>query len=318
MSYLKISDTTIETFRFIHYEQSNFLNRLHGGDMLFFLVEAGMLSATKVAMGTTVLASLDDVIFKKPVKLGDIVKVRAETVYVGNTSLEVEVSAFDRDEEVVSAYATYVKVDDLLRPAPVNVKIIAESEDDKRKMDEAKRRRENRLSKILNRQKMRFYVDDITDGLRYRISNVVHVSPELTYDGRIMSAGKLLKLMDDLGGIICLNYINYNSKNIYDNVFNAVVTVAVKGLAFYSPIRLNDIVTIRAGLIYVGNTSADILINVIREDVNGTKEHVATAYFTYVRVDKEGKPIKMPEYVPVTEREKRLHEEALTRRGLRK
>ena len=89
--------------------------------MLFFLVEAGMLSATKVAMGTTVLASLDDVIFKKPVKLGDIVKVRAETVYVGNTSLEVEVSAFDRDEEVVSAYATYVKVDDLLRPAPESI-----------------------------------------------------------------------------------------------------------------------------------------------------------------------------------------------------
>ncbi|QGA53452.1 acyl-CoA thioesterase [Sulfolobus sp. E5-1-F] len=317
MSYLKISDTAVETFRFIHYEQSNFLNRLHGGDMLFFLVEAGMLSATKVAMGTTVLASLDDVVFKKPVKLGDIVKVRAETVYVGNTSLEVEISAFDRDEEVVSAYATYVKVDDLLRPALVNVKIIAETGDDRKKMDEAKRRRENRLSKILNRQNMRFYVEDITDGLRYRISNVVHVSPELTYDGRIMSAGKLLKLMDDLGGIICLNYINYSSKGLYDN-FNAVVTVAVKGLAFYSPIRLNDIVTIRGGLIYVGNTSADILINVIREDVNGKKEHVTTAYFTYVRVDKEGKPIKMPAYIPVTEREKRLYEEALVRRGLRK
>ncbi|AAK42449.1 acyl-CoA thioesterase [Saccharolobus solfataricus] len=318
MSYLKISDTIVETFRFIHYEQSNFLNRLHGGDMLFFLVETGMISASKVAMGTTLLASLDDVVFKKPVRLGDIVKVRAKTVYIGNTSLEVEVRAFVRDEEVVSAYATYVKVDDLLRPTPVNVKIMAESEDDKRKIDEAKKRRENRLSKIVNRQKMRFYVDDITDGLRYRISNVIHVSPELTYDGRIMSAGKLLKLMDDLGGIICLRYLDHNSSNLYDNSFNAVVTVAVKGLAFYSPIRLNDIILIRAGLVYVGNTSADILINVVREDLNGAKEHVATAYFTYVRVDKDGKPIKIPEYTPVTEREKRLYEEALTRRGLRK
>ncbi|WP_338603767.1 hotdog domain-containing protein [Sulfolobus tengchongensis] len=316
MSYLRISDTVVETYRIVHYEQTNFLNRLHGGDMLFFLVETGMLSATKVAKGTSLLASLDDVVFKKPVKLGDIIRVRAETVYIGNTSLEVEINAFNQNEEVVSAYATYVKVDDLLRPVPVGVKIVEENEEEKRKIEEIKKRRESKLSKIADRQKMRFRTEDITEGIRYKISNVIHVSPELTYDGKIMSAGKLLKLMDDIGGVVCFNYIGYNNSTDYTS--GAVVTVAVKGLTFYSPIRLNDIITIRAGLIYVGNTSADVIINVIREDMKGLKEHVATAYFTYVRIDKEGKPIKMPKYIPVTDREKNLYEEALLRRGLRK
>lgn len=314
MSSLRISDTVVETYSFVHYEQSNFMNRMHGGDMLFLLVETGMLSAIKVAKGTALLASIEDVIFKKPVKLGDIIKVRGEVVYVGNTSLEVEVKAFTHNTEVVSAYATYVKVDDLLRPTPISIKITAINEEENKKIEEAKKRRELRLQRISDRQRMRFQIEDPTEGLRYRLANTIHVSPALTYDGKIMSAGRLLKLMDDIGGILCLNYISQN-----ENTNSAeVVTVAVKGLTFYSPIRINDIITIRAGLVYVGNTSADIIINVIREDLNGVKEHVATAYFTYVRVNREGKPIKMPAYNPQSDKEKRLYEETLIRRGLRK
>ncbi|MEM0188274.1 MAG: hotdog domain-containing protein [Saccharolobus sp.] len=312
MQSLRISETAVETYNMIHYEHANFMNRMHGGDMLLLLVEAGMLSSSKVAKGTTLLASMEDVVFKKPVKLGDIIKVRAETVYIGNTSLEVEIRAYVKNVEVVSAYATYVKVDDLLRPSPIGIKIVAENEEEIKKIEEGKKRRELRLSKIKDRQKLRFEISDPTSELRYKVQNVIHVSPALTYDGKIMSAGRLIKLMDDIGGIVCLNYIDSEEKNGINNV----VTVAVKGLAFYSPIRLNDIVYIRGGLVYVGNTSADVIINVIREDINGNKEHVTTAYFTYVRVDKEGKPIKMPEFKPITNMEKILYEEALKKRGI--
>ncbi len=314
MQSLRILDTVVETYSIVHYEQTNFMNRMHGGDMLFLLVETGMLSAIKVSRGTTLLASIDDVVFKKAVRLGDIIKVKAEVVYVGNTSAEVEIRAFDKGEEVVSAYATYVKVDDLLRPIPINVKVEGINEEEIKKVEEAKKRREIRISRIKDRQKMRFYVEDPTEGLRFRITTSIYVSPSLTYDGKIMSGGKLLKLMDDIGGVILLNYIGYDNKP--DS--GGVVTVAVKGLSFYSPIRINDIIHIRAGIVYVGNTSADVMINVIREDLNGFKEHVATAYFTYVRVNDQGKPIKMPEYRPETGKEKSLYQEALARRGLAK
>jgi Acyl-CoA hydrolase len=77
--------------------------------MLNFLVDIGMLSAMKVAKGLAVLASLDDVIFKKPILLGDIITVEAETDYVGNTSMEVSMRAVKGDETLVEATGVTLK-----------------------------------------------------------------------------------------------------------------------------------------------------------------------------------------------------------------
>jgi len=312
VSYLRISETKVTTRRIIHYENTNFFGRLHGGDMLSFLVDTGMIAATKVAKGLVVLASLDDVVFKKPVMLGDIIDIEAEVEYVANTSMEVSMRALRNSEVVVEATAAYVKVDEFLRPTIVENKVVPETQDEKEKYERAIKRRQDRLEKIKDRIKKRYEIEDPTQGLRYRSESVYFVTPEMTYDGRIMSAGKLLKLMDDIGGALALNYINYDSKNKENGT---VVTVSVNSISFYTPIRLSDIIKIRAGITYVGNTSFEVMLNVTRLDTkNFVEEHVTTAYFNYVRIDKEGKPMKVKEYIPLTEREKQVYQEALERR----
>ncbi|MBP1358313.1 MAG: acyl-CoA thioesterase, partial [Sulfolobus sp.] len=289
VSYLRISDTKVTTRRIIHYENTNFMGRLHGGDMLSFLVDTGMIAAMKVAKGLAVIASLDDVVFKKPIMLGDIIDIEAEVDYVGNTSMEVSMKALKNTETLVEASGTYVKVDEFLRPTIIENKINPDGREEIDKFEKAVRKRQARVEIIKERIKKRYEIEDPTQGLRYRTESVYYITPELTYDGKIISAGKLLKLMDDIGGALCLNYVNYDNF-IQEN--GAVVTVSVYSTNFYTPIRLSDIVKIRAGISYVGTSSFEVILNVVRLDTkNFVEEHVTTSYFNYVRIDREGRPM---------------------------
>jgi len=310
VSYLRISETKVSSLKIIHYEHINYLGRLHGGVMLNFLVDTGMMSAIRVAKGLAVIASLDDVIFKKPISLGDNIAVEAEAEYVGNSSVEVSMRALRDEETLVEATGTYVKIDDLFKPIIIENKLIADTEEEKRRMEKAIQRRNERQRDIKDRVEKKFDITDPTEGLRYRLSSKIFITPDMTYDGKIISAGKLLKAMDDLGGVLCGRYIKQSEPG-------TVVTVAVNRMSFYTPIRLGDIVEIRAGIIYVGNTSIETLINVIRIDPKTMmKEHITTGYFTYVRVDSTGKPIRVPSYTPETEVEKKYYEEVLRRKKL--
>lgn len=309
---LRIKDTTVRTINMVHYQQTNFMGRLHGGDMLKFLADSGMLASMRVAKGFAVLASLDQVLFKKGGRLGDIIEVEAKVLFIGKSSMEVEMSARRGEEIIVTATGTYVKVDQDFRPVEIGEKIVPETSEEELKVREALERRETRLEKLANRGSMRECSADPTNFLRYRVSNTLFMGPTMTYDGRVASAGMLLKAMDDLGGTLALRYngiLNYSPDS------DGVVTVAVSDIFFYSPIRLGDVVEMKAGLTYVGKTSADVLINVNRLDPKSGKcSHVTTAFFTYVRVDPYGNKKEMPPYSPETEHEKELWLHSIRRR----
>ncbi|MEM0373356.1 MAG: hotdog domain-containing protein [Sulfolobaceae archaeon] len=307
---MKISETIVTTYKIVHYSDINFLGRMHGGVMLMGLVDAGMLSAMKVAKSLAVLASLDEVEFKKPVNLGDVIEYKAQVEYIGNSSMEVRIKAYKYNEEIVTATSSFVKVNELLKPIPINEKIEVENDEDKNILIEALERRRRREKLIADRHRKKLDTSDPTEGLRYRISTIVQVTPELTYNGKLMSAGKLLKIMDDIGGIIAHRYIGYPFLT-KDNT----VTVAISDTQFFTPARLGDILNIRAGIIYVGNTSLDVLINVIRQNSSSNEiTHVTTSYFTYVRINENGKPTRLPEYKPQTDKEKFFYDLSLERR----
>ncbi|ARM75649.1 acyl-CoA thioesterase [Acidianus manzaensis] len=305
---MKINDTLVKTQNIVHYEQTNFMGRLHGGDMLEFLVDTGMLSAMKVSKSTSVIASLDNVEFKKGVNLGDIIEIQAKVVYIGNTSMEVEMSAIRDQDTIVTASGVYVKINDNFRPQPVNEKIEIENDTEKEIVNNALKRRNERKIDRKNKENT-----DLTKNSRYRLEDTIYVGPSLTYDGKIISAGKLLKRMDDLGGALMLKFIGYKG---YSRYSDTVVTVAVSNMNFWSPIKLGDIIKINAGIVYVGRTSADVLLNVMKIDLSsGLEEKVTEAYFSYVRVDSEGKPKEMPKYIPENEEEKKMWEISAIRRN---
>ena len=97
-----------------------------------------------------------------------------------------------------------------------------------------------------------------------------------------------------------------------------VVTASVDNISFENPIKLGNAVHIQARVSRAFSTSMEIHMSVWGEDaLHQYKYKSNEAYFTFVSLDPNGKPRKVPTLVPETEEEKNLFDGALRRRQLR-
>jgi acyl-CoA hydrolase len=97
-----------------------------------------------------------------------------------------------------------------------------------------------------------------------------------------------------------------------------VVTASVDNISFRHPIRLGNVVTLKARVTRAFNSSMEVRIDVDAEDIPGNKKTESnSAYFTFVAVDQSGSPIDVPDVEPETEEDKAMYEGALRRRQLR-
>jgi acyl-CoA hydrolase len=96
------------------------------------------------------------------------------------------------------------------------------------------------------------------------------------------------------------------------------VTASVDNISFESPIKLGNVVHLEARVSRAFNTSMEIHINVWGEDALQQYRYKSNeAFYTFVALDPEGKPRKVPEVTPETEEEIRLYDSALRRRQIR-
>jgi acyl-CoA hydrolase len=96
------------------------------------------------------------------------------------------------------------------------------------------------------------------------------------------------------------------------------VTASVDNISFENPIRLGNVVHIEAKVSRAFNTSMEIHIKVWGEDALQQYRYKSNeAYYTFVALDNNGKPTKVPEVRPETDEEIKLFEGALRRRQLR-
>jgi acyl-CoA hydrolase len=122
-----------------------------------------------------------------------------------------------------------------------------------------------------------------------------------------LMGGRLMHWMDVVSAIAGQKHCN-----------SIVVTASVDNISFRSPIRLGNVVTLRAKVTRSFNSSVEIRIDVDAENIpEGKKVTSNSAYFTFVAVDKNGSPVEVPEVVPETDEEKELYHGALRRRQLR-
>lgn len=97
-----------------------------------------------------------------------------------------------------------------------------------------------------------------------------------------------------------------------------VVTVSVDQVSFQNPIKIGDVVTITAKVVRSFNTSIEVYIDVWAENLpTRNKYKCNTAYYTFVAIDNNGKPMHVPEVNPETTEEKENFDSALGRRELR-
>lgn len=99
---------------------------------------------------------------------------------------------------------------------------------------------------------------------------------------------------------------------------NAIcVTVSVNHVSFTKPIPLGSTVTIEAKVSRAFNSSMEVIADVYLEDLaSGEKLQVNEAIYTFVAVDKQNKPVKIPSTVPETTIEKERFDGALRRKQL--
>ena len=96
------------------------------------------------------------------------------------------------------------------------------------------------------------------------------------------------------------------------------VTAAVDNLVFHQPIKLGEVVTLRASVNRVFGTSMEVGVQVQAENqLTGERKTSNTAYLTFVAVDGYNNPVKVAPITPQSTMEKRRFREALARRTLR-
>ena len=98
-----------------------------------------------------------------------------------------------------------------------------------------------------------------------------------------------------------------------------VVTASMDHIDFREPVHIGDLLILKSSVNRAFNTSLEVGVKCWVENyISGTTRHIASAYLTFVAVDKLGKHKAVPPVVPETEEEKRRFEDAGRRRELRK
>ncbi len=131
--------------------EANLLGNVHGGYIMRLMDEAGASAAMRHSRRPVVTVAVDQVLFKEPIHVGDLVTVEANLTYVGRTSIEtrIEVSAQNlltgESTHTNTAYFVYVALDEKGRPAPVPPLLI-ETDTERADWEAAKARQAYRLS----------------------------------------------------------------------------------------------------------------------------------------------------------------------------
>ena len=126
---------------------------------------------------------------------------------------------------------------------------------------------------------------------------------KVNFSGKV-HGGEILRLLDTVAYSCAARYSGHY-----------VVTLSVNRVLFKEPINVGDLVSFYASVNYTGRTSMEIGIKVMAEDLKTNNvRHCNSCYFTMVAMDKEGKPVEVPNLEPLTEDQKRRYADALTRR----
>lgn len=124
--------------------------------------------------------------------------------------------------------------------------------------------------------------------------------------GNLMG-GRLLHWMDIVTAIAASRHSN-----------RVVVTASVDFVDFRSPVALGEVVLLEARVTRAFTTSMEVRVEVTAENLqSGLKRKCNTAYYTFVAVDQQGRPIPVNPIEAATEEEKKLYDSALRRREMR-
>jgi uncharacterized protein (TIGR00369 family) len=119
--------------------------------------------------------------------------------------------------------------------------------------------------------------------------------------------GILMKLCDEAGGMAAAKHARRQT-----------VTVTVDSMTFHSPVHIGDLLTVSAEVSWVGRTSMETRVVVTAENVlTGVVTHTNTAYYVYVALGENGRPVPVPSLILDSETEQERFNRAAKRQAYR-
>jgi len=128
---------------------ANFSGNVHGGAILKYLDQAAYSCAARYSGQYVVTLSVDQVFFREPIHVGELVTFKASVNYTGTTSMEIGIKVIAEDtrskttRHVMSSFFTMVSVDKDRKPCAVPA-LILDNDTERRRNEEAKIRRKLR------------------------------------------------------------------------------------------------------------------------------------------------------------------------------
>lgn len=116
--------------------------------------------------------------------------------------------------------------------------------------------------------------------------------------------GTLMHWVDIIGAIVANRHCR-----------EPIVTASMEHIDFLHPIPLGHLVILKGCMQYTGRTSMEVKVIVFSEDtLTGKRSQASNAILTYVAVDRDGKPVPVPELILSTDAEKKSYHEACVRK----
>lgn len=133
---------------------TNLIGGVHGGVIMKLVDDVAGAVSSRHSGGPAVTASMDEMVFLQPVRVGDLVHAHGQVNWTGRSSMEIGVRVLAEpwdqggvpQTRVATAYLVFVAVDSDGRPRPVPP-LTPETDEDRRRFAEAKIRREHRLAR---------------------------------------------------------------------------------------------------------------------------------------------------------------------------
>lgn len=153
MEAKKVSESALTSTRWMFPSDANPAGNVFGGSIVRYIDEVAAAVAMRHARKNVVIASMDRMDFHTPVKIGDLIILKASVNYVGKTSMEIGVRVEAENlmtgevRHAASAYATMVALDESGKPTEVP-RLIPETDDEKRRYKEGEARRLARLKAL--------------------------------------------------------------------------------------------------------------------------------------------------------------------------
>lgn len=134
---------------------------------------------------------------------------------------------------------------------------------------------------------------DFPDNLTIIMSHIM--LPEDANPAGNVHGGVVMKHIDTTAGVAAIRHARSN-----------MVTASIERLDFHVPMYIGNLLVLKACINYVGRSSMEVGVRVEAEDLmTGVVSHTASAYLNFVALDKNGRPLILPTYVPVTDEQKR-------------